>query len=154
MRERFWSRVDKTDSCWLWTGSTAPNGYGVISESGKKGRRWYTHRYSYTIHLGVIPEGLNVCHRCDIRHCINPEHLFLGDCKANMVDAASKDRMTHGEVHHAARLTEADVVAIRARYAAGGCSYKGLAREYGVYDQAIMKAVTGRTWARVPFPPY
>lgn len=154
MSERFWAHVAKSDSCWLWTGCTSPNGYGVINESGKKGRRWYAHRYSYTLHKGVIPEGLIICHRCDIRPCVSPEHLFLGDCKDNMQDAASKDRMTYGEDCHSARLTENTVKEIRARFAAGGCSYKGLAREYGVYDQAIRYAIMGRTWARVPFPPY
>jgi len=155
MPDRFWSRVSKTDTCWLWTGTIqASNGYGVISESGKKGRRWYAHRYSYTLNVGPIPEGAVICHRCDNPPCVNPEHLFTGTCRANMQDAAAKDRMVHGERHHSARLTAADVVKIRARYAAGGCTYKGLAREFGVYDQAIKKAVTGKTWARVPFPPY
>lgn len=129
-------------------------GYGVISESGKKGKRWYAHRYSYTLAHGSIPEGMVVCHRCDNPPCVNPDHLFLGDTRANMHDAATKGRMSHGERHHSAKLTEAKVKEIRARYAGGGCSYKGLAREYDVFDQAIKYAVIGKTWARVPFPPY
>lgn len=154
MSERFWERVAKSGSCWLWTGCTAPNGYGVINESGKKGRRWYAHRYSYTLHRGPIPDGSIVCHKCDVRSCVNPDHLFLGTCKVNMQDAASKNRMVHGEDCHSAHLTEEIVKEIRARFAGGGCTYRGLAREYGVYDGTIKDAVTGHTWARVPFPPY
>jgi hypothetical protein len=155
MPDRFWSRVRKTGLCWIWTGTIQKaNGYGVISESGKKGRRWYAHRYSYTLSNGSIPEGQVVCHRCDNPACVNPDHLFLGTCRDNMRDATTKNRMVHGERHHSAKLNEELVMEIRARYAAGGCSYKGLAREYGVFDQAIKYAIIGKTWARVPFPPY
>lgn len=153
MEDRFWSRIEKTPDCWLWTGSIQKsNGYGVINESGMKGRRWYAHRYSYTLHHGDIPAGMIVCHRCDNPPCVNPAHLFLGDWKTNMVDAASKARMTHGEDCHSAHLTEEKVKELRARWLSGGCTYKGLAREYGVYDQAIKYAITGRTWKHVPFP--
>lgn len=154
MPERFWSHVSKTDTCWLWTGCTAPNRYGVINESGKKGRRWYAHRYSYTLHNGPIQDGLIVCHRCDNPPCVNPDHLFLGTCRVNMRDAVDKDRMARGEECHSAKLTEDAVKEIRTRFAAGGSTYRGLAREYGVYDQAIKKAVLGATWSHVPFPPY
>lgn len=155
MSVRFWSRVNQADSCWLWTGTIQmPNGYGVISESGKKGRRWYAHRYSYTLNKGAIPDGMIVCHRCDNRPCVNPDHLFLGTCRVNMQDAVAKERMTRGEDCHSARLTENDVVELRSRFALGGCTYKGAAREYGVTDQTIKYAVIGRTWSHVPFPPY
>lgn len=155
MIERFWANVRKTSLCWHWTGCIQKsNGYGVISESGKRGKRWYAHRYAYTISHGPIPSGSYVCHRCDNPACVNPDHLFLGDGRVNMRDASTKNRLVHGERHHSARLTAEMVMEVRARYAAGGCTYKGLAREYGVFDQAIKHAIIGKTWARVPFPPY
>lgn len=155
MEERFWERVDRTDGCWTWTGSIQKsNGYGVINEGGTRGRRWYAHRYSFTLKNGEIPKGMVVCHTCDNPPCVNPGHLFLGDYRDNMRDASSKMRMTYGEACHSARLTEETVKEVRAKHATGNFSYKGLAREYGVYDQAIKYAVTGRTWKHVPFPPY
>ena len=71
--DRFWAKVDKSDSCWLWTGSKA-NGYGQFWPS-KKMPRVRVHRYSYELIRGPIPTGLQLDHLCRIRHCVNPEHL-------------------------------------------------------------------------------
>jgi hypothetical protein len=75
--------------CWLWQGTLGWKGYGQISYRNKQ---WGTHRLSYTLHKGPIPKGMLVCHTCDVRNCVNPEHLWVGTNKQNMVDCSRKGR--------------------------------------------------------------
>ena len=77
--ERFWEKVNKTDTCWLWTGALS-NGYGTF---GAKGKSWGAHRYSYLL-VAEIPEGLHLDHLCRVRNCVNPEHLEPVTCKENI----------------------------------------------------------------------
>ena len=87
--ERFWAKVDKTETCWLWTASKNWLGYGRFKFQGKTGG---AHRYSYLLINGSIPDGLCVCHKCDVRACVNPEHLWLGTISDNAKDMVSKNR--------------------------------------------------------------
>src|SRR5690554_4431436 len=86
---KFWSRINKTDSCWLWIGRLNYSGYGVFTT--RVGIR--AHRFSWELHNGKIPDGMHVLHKCDVRHCVNPSHLFLGNHKDNMNDMIRKGRL-------------------------------------------------------------
>ncbi len=89
--KRFFDKVDKTDTCWLWTAaSRGKSGYGAFKINGKVVD---SHRVSYMILCGEIPNGMYVCHACDNRKCVNPEHLFLGSPKDNWQDGFDKGRI-------------------------------------------------------------
>ena len=89
MPERFWSKVLKTPTCWIWIATRNTTGYGQFSLFGKL---VVAHRVSYELSKGPIPTGLRVLHHCDNPPCVRPSHLWLGTQKMNMEDASSKDR--------------------------------------------------------------
>lgn len=85
--ERFYKKIEKTESCWLWTG--ASRYYGNFWDGLKYVN---AHRFSYKINKGTIPKGMVVMHTCDTPLCVNPEHLKLGTQKDNLQDMYSKGR--------------------------------------------------------------
>ena len=135
---RFWSRINKTETCWLWLGKPTSHGYGAIRANGE---RISTHRFSWEIHNGPIPDGLFVCHKCDVKLCVNPDHLFLGTNLDNQRDRAHKGIAGW-------KLSIADVKAIRDRLAAGDNQYQ-IASDFGVYQSLISKINTGELWNQV-----
>jgi hypothetical protein len=149
-------RVNHETGCWEWMPplSSQCRGYCYV------GKVWtFSHRRSYSELVGPIPDGLFVCHHCDVPNCINPEHLFVGSQKDNMADAARKGRIAsgenhglvkhpevivRGEQHHAVRHSDAVVFSAVQMYAElGSCTL--VARRMGVSANSVRSWVTGRS---------
>ena len=146
--------------CWIWTASCTANGYGQIRFNQKQ---TYSHRVSWILHNGEIPDGLNVLHKCDVRCCINPDHLFLGTQLENIKDMIAKGRGNHGwkagkpsynkgkksvtakEKHWKAKVTEKDVSEIRSRYLAGEAQKK-IGFDYGIKQAQVSRIVRNLNW--------
>ena len=152
LRDRFNKHIGAPDAngCIIWTGSVRPNGYGMIYIGSSKNSS-SAHRAAWEIANGSIPEGLCVCHKCDNRLCVNIAHLFLGTHTDNMADMIRKGRkwINTGERHPLAKLTEADVLTVRRRYAAGGETYKNIGDAYGVCSNTIRSIVRRRRWRHI-----
>lgn len=148
--QRLFARVAPADErgCRLWTGKTDRDGYGVLRIAGRDHR---VHRLAWELRHGPIPEGLLVCHRCDVRICVNAEsHLFLGTHADNRADAIAKGRaLTSGEHNGNAKLTDADVAGILV----SPLSNRALARNFGVAHSIIAGIRSGTAWRHIPRPP-
>lgn len=150
LTDRFWERVKKTNSCWLWTGSYVRDGYGSFHlDDGKAAR---AHRLSYEFEHGAIPKGMYVLHRCDVPACVNPKHLFLGDQFANMRDMVAKGRNSCivGEKNPRAKLTWADVRKIRSLVSHDphnrGVTHADISLFYRVSQSTIAQISRGVIW--------
>lgn len=131
--------------CWMWLGSDQGKGYGNV---GHEGRTQRAHRVSYKLFVGPIPDGLHVLHKCDVRLCVNPDHLFLGTNADNVRDMVEKGRNNFGERNGNAKLTEDKVRDIRAGYELGD-TVASLSLSYQVSCTAIYDIVRGDTWRHV-----
>lgn len=132
--------------CWIWTGPDGAWGYGSV---GIDYKQWRAHRASWHAFNGPIPDGLHVLHKCDVRLCVNPAHLFLGTHTDNMRDCLAKGRFYCGVRHQWAKLDEHAVRQIRAEYALPGANQYQIARRFGVQQGLISQIVNRRIWAHV-----
>lgn len=151
---RFWSMIPMTEgveSCWLWLGpvhwARSPKGmnggYGNTSYHGKVmapcKAMWLRMKGSFD------ENELEVCHTCDVRHCVNPKHLYLGTHSQNIVDCRKRGRL---KMPHGIKLTEDDVREV-VRLSREGATGVELAQRYGVTYPAIYAILAGRTWKDV-----
>ena len=147
LETRFWAKVQKTDGRWLWTGGKLKCGYGRMYT--KEGNQT-AHRISYALHKGAIPEGAWVLHKCDVRACVNPDHLFAGSPNDNVQDCLEKGRRItmRGTKHGRAKLDEISVKIIRT----SPLSIQELAVIFEVAPKVIANARDGTTWKHVDTP--
>jgi len=150
---KIWTKVDKTGSCWLWQGVLYPNGYGRIRF---RGREEYTHRVSYILAHGPILAGMSICHKCDVRNCVNPDHLFMGTQKDNMADMVSKSRQAPPDItkrvgtdNGRSVLSESDVLAIRRNFVYTRGIYQKLALKYSVTPEMIGNIIRRSSWTHI-----
>jgi hypothetical protein len=130
-----------TEKCWIWKGAGKGNGYGNIR---MKTFNITAHRRSYELFIGDVPAGLDVCHTCDNRYCVNPDHLFVGTRSENMADCQAKGRAAGGNRKH---LTEAVVQDVRQRLAAGHSPRK-IATQKDIDYHTITAIKEGRRYVR------
>lgn len=161
--ERFLSHVSipKDDSCWCWTARRqVVGGYGQFSIGGKP---ILAHRMSYELFVGMIPDGMFVCHHCDVPWCVRPSHLFVADHAENMVDMMQKGRSCcgdkntarlrpwlcpRGETHGMAKVTADDVVEMR-KMIRRGLSLRGIGEVFGLTKSQVFRIVHRKAWKHV-----
>lgn len=165
--DRFWTKVDKSGECWLWTGAHTSTGYGKINVDGIP---VLAHRLAWEMTNGTIPAGLCICHHCDKPQCVNPEHLFLGTHRENTADMIAKGRSSAigvsgvanimqrrpekrhwGEKNGHAKLSAETVSEIRTKYQ-NGSSKPALAAQFRVCRQHIGMIVRGKLWRHLLEP--
>jgi hypothetical protein len=156
-RERFDEKVGPPDEngCTRWLGGTTIKGSKAYGLFYARGQMRPAHRWIYEDTHGELPRNIDVCHKCDVRLCVNLDHLFAGTRKENMEDAVRKGRTSHvarpsmqGSNHHQATLTDEQVKAIRKRHDEG-TKKRALSEEYGVSFQSIRRIVRRISWSHI-----
>lgn len=145
--EEFWNRVNQTDTCWLWTGAVRTDGYGHCRYQGNQVS---CHRLAWTLTYGEIPIGLCVLHKCDVRLCINPDHLYLGTKKDNSRDAIVRGRWKpfQGEAHGSSKIDE---VAVRLIFGLSktGLTHEEIGEQVGLKRGMIGNILRREAWKHV-----
>lgn len=134
------------NGCWIFQGYINPTGYGSI---GYYGKTTLAHRASYDFHNGEIPDGLYVRHTCDVRVCINPDHLILGTHADNMRDSVERGRHLKGVKIPNSKLNPELVRLLKSKYVPWQYGYLRLANEFGLSKKTVRYVIEGKTWAHV-----
>jgi hypothetical protein len=146
-QERFFQKIKKTEACWIWTGRKNWKGYGEVKCNNKS---YKSHRLSWIIHFGCIPEKMCILHKCDNPCCVNPNHLFLGTHQDNMIDMFQKGRgnRAFGTRVTPSKLNEEKVRSLRNDF------YSGMKRDdilmkYSISKRAMYLVAKRITWKHV-----
>ncbi len=145
--KRFWDKVNKTNSCWLWTAYKNHDGYGQFGLKNRKAIG--AHRYLYIELYGPIPEGMCVCHTCDNRGCVNPDHLWLGTHRDNMKDRMAKKRDARGQRNGNVKLTDNQVRKIKKHLTRKDISRKEICRKFNIAYPTLCQIAYNITWRDV-----
>jgi hypothetical protein len=145
LEERIWEKVRKTENCWLWTGALMQNGYAAVRVRWPSKKDLYVHRLVWELSNNTaLSPGLCVCHRCDVRHCCNPDHLFAASQAANLADMASKGRSTRGERNPNSKLSAADVVLLRSLESTH--TVEQLSCQFGICRDQVKRVLRREHW--------
>lgn len=139
----FWANVEKTETCWLWKGKPDIYGYGRIQLMRKT---FKAHRIAYELTYNPPPPELAVCHHCDVRNCVRPDHLFLGTTADNQKDMEQKGRSLFGEKNGRAKVTQEQVEEIRRLYAQGGITQARIGYLFGITQNMVSKIILKQNW--------
>lgn len=148
-RERFDAQWigEPNSGCWLWAGAVADTGYGKMIAFGQP--KASAHRVSWRLHCGEIPPGAQICHRCDVRLCVNPAHLFVGTAADNSADMLRKGRHrtrpNRGESNGSSKLTEAQAREIKD----GTECAKAVAARFGISRALVYHIRRGIAWRHI-----
>lgn len=147
-RERFESKFCIAPTgCWLWQKHKDPGGYGIFSH---KHTAYKAHRFAFMLYVGEIPDGLKVCHKCDVRSCVNPSHLFLGTQKDNVQDCVAKGRRSRLVGPKTGfKYKQETIDAIRKDYADGIAQSK-IAKKFGIDASYVSQILHNKVWNREP----
>lgn len=143
--ERFWAKVKKTDTCWLWTGAKSA-GYGKVRRVFLRDENILTHHYTWFLDHGYWPTY--ICHHCNNRACCRPSHLYEGTPKSNQQDRIKAGNGNEGSKHGMSKLTESKVLLAR-KLVADGHTQTSVAAKFGVAVTTICAVINGRAWTHV-----
>ena len=146
--ENFWSKVEKGEGCWNWTAAKDTSGYGKFANWPLGFER--SHRISWSLHHGPVPQGMCVLHRCDNRLCVNPDHLFIGTRDDNNKDRMRKGRggSASGVRNGNSKLNPIQVDEIRLHYALGA-TFRELATKYQIDWKTAKQIALRQIWKGV-----
>lgn len=145
-QQLFDKHTKKTNGCWEWSGYINKGGYGFTRFGGRNGKGLLAHRISWELHNGEIPSGMHVCHSCDNRKCVNPEHLFIGTNQDNINDRVAKGRSSKWiksaprEKTPNAKLKDSDIKSMVEKRLNGGKVVE-IAREFGVCKEHASRVI-------------
>lgn len=146
VRASFWSMVDKTGDCWLWTGYRQPDGYGQFRANSKF---YNSHKFAYELAYGPVPDGLEVMHTCDQPHCCNVAHMHLGTHLDNMRDCYNKRRHAFGMRNTRAKLTDGQVRELRV-LRDQGWKFHELSARFGISSSHACNIYGRKAWRLTP----
>lgn len=153
MIERFWPKVKKTESCWLWTGAVKSceehRAYGVFWDGG---RLVAAHRFAFELMCRPLLSGEIVMHLCNIPRCVNPQHLQAGNQSKNILQAFESGRREagrcYGSRHPGAKLSEKDAALIK-KMASRGLKHRDIARRFSVAYSLVGRIARGESWRHI-----